>query len=69
MASGSNSSLIWFRKSLRIHDNPALEYSSSQGRRFLCEEKPKNTHRIDDRRFTGELIHGFCEGLRDAAKP
>ncbi|XP_057772927.1 (6-4)DNA photolyase [Salvia miltiorrhiza] len=28
MASGSNS-LIWFRKGLRIHDNPALEYAVS----------------------------------------
>ncbi|CAL5327698.1 unnamed protein product [Camellia sinensis] len=28
MASGSNS-LIWFRKGLRIHDNPALEYASN----------------------------------------
>ncbi|CAK9164838.1 unnamed protein product [Ilex paraguariensis] len=27
MASGSNS-LMWFRKGLRIHDNPALEYSA-----------------------------------------
>ncbi|KAL6972835.1 (6-4)DNA photolyase [Sarracenia purpurea var. burkii] len=35
MASGSSSSLIWFRKGLRIHDNPALEYASSKGSRFL----------------------------------
>ena len=27
MASGSNS-LIWFRKGIRIHDNPALEHAS-----------------------------------------
>lgn len=27
MASGSNS-LVWFRKGLRIHDNPALEYAA-----------------------------------------
>ncbi|KAJ9190081.1 hypothetical protein P3X46_001314 [Hevea brasiliensis] len=33
MASGS-SSLIWFRKGLRIHDNPALEYAS-KGSNFL----------------------------------
>ncbi|KAL8458084.1 hypothetical protein ACS0TY_035816 [Phlomoides rotata] len=33
MASGS-SSLMWFRKGLRIHDNPALEYAA-QGSDFL----------------------------------
>lgn len=33
MASGS-SSLMWFRKGLRIHDNPALEYAT-KGTRFL----------------------------------
>lgn len=27
MASGSNS-LMWFRKGIRIHDNPALEYAA-----------------------------------------
>ena len=27
MATGSNS-LIWFRKGLRVHDNPALEHAS-----------------------------------------
>lgn len=33
MASGSTS-LIWFRKGLRIHDNPALEYAS-KGSKFV----------------------------------
>jgi cryptochrome len=33
MASGSGS-LMWFRKGLRIHDNPALEYAA-KGTRFL----------------------------------
>lgn len=33
MASGSNS-LIWFRKGLRIHDNPALEHAA-KGSYFL----------------------------------
>lgn len=33
MSSGS-SSLMWFRKGLRIHDNPALEYAS-KGSDFL----------------------------------
>ncbi|PIN12066.1 Deoxyribodipyrimidine photolyase/cryptochrome [Handroanthus impetiginosus] len=33
MASGSNS-LMWFRKGLRIHDNPALEYAA-KGSDFL----------------------------------
>ncbi|XP_058192366.1 (6-4)DNA photolyase [Rhododendron vialii] len=29
MASGSNS-LVWFRKGIRIHDNPALEYAAKE---------------------------------------
>nr|XP_009764105.1 PREDICTED: (6-4)DNA photolyase isoform X2 [Nicotiana sylvestris] len=33
MASGSNS-LMWFRKGLRLHDNPALEYAA-KGSKFL----------------------------------
>ncbi|KAA8541884.1 hypothetical protein F0562_023036 [Nyssa sinensis] len=33
MASGSNS-LMWFRKGLRIHDNPALEYAA-KGSNYL----------------------------------
>lgn len=33
MATGSGS-LIWFRKGLRVHDNPALEYAS-KGSGFL----------------------------------
>lgn len=33
MSSGSGS-LMWFRKGLRIHDNPALEYAS-KGSKFL----------------------------------
>ncbi|CAN4096863.1 unnamed protein product [Withania somnifera] len=33
MASGSNS-LMWFRKGLRLHDNPALEYAG-KGSKFL----------------------------------
>lgn len=33
MASGS-SSLMWFRKGLRIHDNPALEYAA-KGSNYL----------------------------------
>ncbi|CAN0906941.1 (6-4)DNA photolyase [Linum grandiflorum] len=27
-ARGGNNSLVWFRKGLRVHDNPALEYAS-----------------------------------------
>jgi len=33
MATGSGS-LIWFRKGLRVHDNPALEYAS-KGSEFM----------------------------------
>lgn len=33
MAPGSNS-LMWFRKGLRLHDNPALEYAA-KGSKFL----------------------------------
>lgn len=33
MGSGSNS-LMWFRKGLRLHDNPALEYAA-KGSKFL----------------------------------
>lgn len=45
MASGANS-LMWFRKGLRLHDNPALEYAA-KGSKFLYPVFVIDPHYMD----------------------
>lgn len=72
MASGS-ASLMWFRKGLRIHDNPALQYAA-EGTKFLYPvfvidphymEPEKNAFSLGSARAGLNRINFLLESLAD----
>ncbi|KAF5453202.1 hypothetical protein F2P56_028121 [Juglans regia] len=72
MASGSGS-LMWFRKGLRIHDNPALQYAA-EGTKFLYPvfvidphymEPDKNAFSLGSARAGLNRINFLLESLAD----